>query len=143
MHQTLSKPVAAMLAMVMPVLAVVALSFGSAEPAAASPVTVEAPASVDTAASPQQAGSAAFARSARAVTGFWEDVAACAVSVYGAVKSGVSPLTVLTLAAAAPACVRAFGNINAGYICWASRQWWGGFYRWEVSLITGGRYSRC
>lgn len=51
-----------------------------------------------------------------------------------------------TLAAAAtagPVCGGWVGTLNARAICYASRQWWGGFARSVVRFLTYGRYDRC
>jgi hypothetical protein len=35
------------------------------------------------------------------------------------------------------------GDAAANYICYASRQWWGGAFRSLVWLVTWGHYTRC
>lgn len=59
----------------------------------------------------------------------------------------IATMSPLAAVAAAGSCGigigRYLGKANVIAICWSSRQWWGGYYRYQVRLITRGQYSRC
>lgn len=65
----------------------------------------------------------------------------CAAVIAGAAAGG--PVGWGGAAVSATYCGGWMGDMNAGYICWVSRQQWGFWAHWLVGLITGGKYSRC
>src|SRR5207247_1104031 len=58
-------------------------------------------------------------------------------SIHGV--TGGSPGGVNRLGRAVGGCVSTARSAT----CWASREWWGGFARWVIRRVTGGRYSTC
>src|SRR5689334_15612912 len=61
----------------------------------------------------------------------------------GAALAGQGAWAAVCALAGSWGCDSWLGGANASYICWADDQWWGGFYRLAVWVMTGGRYTRC
>lgn len=65
----------------------------------------------------------------------------CATVIAGAAAGG--PIGWGSSAVSSVYCGGWMGDVNAGYICWVSRQSWGHWAKGVVWLITWGRYTQC
>lgn len=67
----------------------------------------------------------------------------CAGVAAGFAGARFSPYALVASVIYSVPCGSWLGGVNAGWICWGSRQWWGSFQRFAVRVMTSWRYSTC
>lgn len=92
------------------------------------------------AAAPRATAVASTAAPSRLLAYSYNDCAGVAAGFAGA---PLSPYALVASVIYSVPCGSWLGWVDAGWICWGSRQWWGSFQRFAVRVMTSWRYSTC